>query len=620
MTITERINEIKSLQQDQCWYITKQPLSFKELCYAAKIVEEYQEGKSSLNFADFFNSEKAVEFGISPNHRMTNNCYYIGLLEKNGSEYKDSILTDVYHEIKKRCNSNFENIDSYKDILVDQIEKVFVTNEVDRAKDGLRSNISINPAFFLAKVLINLGDTTGDYSISLSEFYRYVGTSFNYYYYLSTIELIIESRKNIKLNDNLEYIDDFFTNLNNIDNGNFSNNRLHILLSNLPYFNITTSKISFDTKYIKELKYKLYVYECNYNDDLFTLKYLNSLKRKDNNLNSNIKIKNKNIIFYGAPGTGKSYKVDTLIQGLESKYYERVTFHPEFDNASFIGGYKPTSTKDENGDDIIKYKFVPQSFTNIYARAWQDIENPYYLVIEEINRGNCAEIFGELFQLLDRDSNYSVSPSSELKEYLENEVFEDKHHEGIVTGLKLPPNLNIYATMNTSDQSLFPMDSAFKRRWDWEYIPICYKPTDDFGKANDSYYFEIDIENGKKYSWLDFIKIVNLNHIKINPSLGMDKSIGNYFIKPDNDKTISLQPFINKVIFYLWNDVFKDEDNKVFEENTSYEDFFPISSNGKKKISELFDRIDLRPIKGYEDKQQEPKLGLVAEDPEEIDS
>ncbi|GAA4046334.1 hypothetical protein GCM10022388_09690 [Flavobacterium chungnamense] len=327
-----------------------------------------------------------------------------------------------------------------------------------------------------------------------------------------------------------------------------------------------------------------------------------------------------NKIFYGAPGTGKSYKVDTLIQGLESKYYERVTFHPEFDNASFIGGYKPISTKDENGDDIIKYKFIPQSFTNIYARAWQNIENPYYMVIEEINRGNCAEIFGELFQLLDRNSNYSVSPSSELKEYLENEVFEDKNHEGIINGLKLPPNLNIYATMNTSDQSLFPMDSAFKRRWDWEYIPICYKTTDDFGKPNDSYYFEIDIENGKKYSWLDFIKIVNLNHIKINPSLGMDKCIGNYFIKPDNDKTISLQPFINKVIFYLWNDVFKDEDNKVFEENTSYEDFFPISSNGKKKINELFDRIELLPIKDYKENQQEPKLGLVAEDKEEMDS
>jgi len=327
-----------------------------------------------------------------------------------------------------------------------------------------------------------------------------------------------------------------------------------------------------------------------------------------------------NIIYYGAPGTGKSHKVDKIIEELEPKYYERVTFHPEYDNSSFVGGYKPVSDLDSEGNDIIKYKFVPQSFTNIYERAWQDLENQYYLVIEEINRGNCAEIFGEIFQLLDRNSSYTVTPSKELKEYLINEAFEDENHLGIVNGLKLPPNLSILATMNTSDQSLLPMDSAFKRRWDWEYIPICYTAIDDFKKKNDSFDFEIDIEDGKKYSWINFIKKINLNHIKVNPSLGMDKCIGNYFIKPDNGNVISLKPFVNKVIFYLWNDVFKDEDNKVFEENTSYEDFFPIETNGKKKIKELFDRIDLKSIPSLEIVEDENPLGQVAENPEEMES
>jgi hypothetical protein len=338
-------------------------------------------------------------------------------------------------------------------------------------------------------------------------------------------------------------------------------------------------------------------------------------------------IKALNKIYYGAPGTGKSYKVDKKIESLESKYYERITFHPEFDNASFIGGYKPISEKvryeDENGEyfeNEVQYKFVPQAFTNIYERAWQDLENQYYFVIEEINRGNCAEIFGEIFQLLDRTSKYTVSPSKELKDYLENDAFKDKNHLGVVNGLKLPPNLSILATMNTSDQSLFPMDSAFKRRWDWEYIPICYNPKDDFGKDNDSFDFEIDIEDGKQYSWIKFIEKINLNHIKNNPSLGMDKCIGNYFIKPNKNKTITLKPFINKVIFYLWNDVFKDEDNKVFEENTSYEDFFPMNINGKKKIKELFERIELKhkvELKIVEDNSQ---LGQVAEGTEEIES
>ncbi|WP_430399090.1 McrB family protein [Flavobacterium sp.] len=331
------------------------------------------------------------------------------------------------------------------------------------------------------------------------------------------------------------------------------------------------------------------------------------------NKNKSPLIKTENTIYYGAPGTGKSFKVDKIIEILDPKYYERITFHPEYDNSSFIGGYKPISFKNENGDDIIKYEFVPQAFTNIYERAWKDLENQYYLVIEEINRGNCAEIFGEIFQLLDRTSNYTVSPAKELKEYLINEAFKDRNHLGVINGLKLPPNLSILATMNTSDQSLFPMDSAFKRRWDWEYIPICYAPEDDFGKDNDSFNFEIDIEDGKQYSWIKFIEKVNLNHIKNNPSLGMDKCIGNYFIKPDKDKTITLKPFINKVLFYLWNDVFKDEDDKVFEENTSYEDFFPINTNGKKKIKELFDRIELQPKKSQEVIENDSQLGQATE-------
>lgn len=325
-----------------------------------------------------------------------------------------------------------------------------------------------------------------------------------------------------------------------------------------------------------------------------------------------------NKIFFGAPGTGKSYKVDNIINGLESKYFERLTFHPEFDNSSFIGGYKPISEKDSNGNEVIKYKFIPQAFTNIYKRAWEDKDNQYHLVIEEINRGNCAEIFGEIFQLLDRNSNYTVSPSKELKDYLVGEDgFNDSAHEGIVNGLRLPPNLSILATMNTSDQSLFPMDSAFKRRWEWEYVPICYTQIDDEGKPNSSFDYTIDIQNGKKYSWIKFIEQINLKHIKTNPSLGMDKCIGNYFIKPDDELIISLKPFINKVIFYLWNDVFKDEANKVFEANT-YEDFFPIATKGKSKIEELFNRIELKPIaKEYSIDNESQESQIAADEPDQ---
>lgn len=321
--------------------------------------------------------------------------------------------------------------------------------------------------------------------------------------------------------------------------------------------------------------------------------------------------RSENTIYYGAPGTGKSYKVDKIIKDLDKEFYERITFHPEYDNASFVGGYKPVSGKDDQGNEIIRYEFVPQAFTEIYKRAWSGLQKgeQYYLVVEEINRGNCAEIFGEIFQLLDRNSDYTVSPSSELKKYLETEL--GKEHPGIKNGLKLPPNLAILATMNTSDQSLFPMDSAFKRRWEWEYVPVCYDNLDEEGEKNRSFDFVIDLGNGTKYSWIRFIEFVNLNHIKENPNLGMDKCIGNYFVKPEAGNSVSLKHFVNKVIFYLWNDVFKEEENGVFEENGSYEDFFPITSKGLQKVTEMFDRIGLD--KTDEDSKEEPSIEMAAE-------
>lgn len=342
--------------------------------------------------------------------------------------------------------------------------------------------------------------------------------------------------------------------------------------------------ISFQNKDIQNLFKIFYNYQIP-QINILPSDYLN-LKYK--NQNSNVKIQAKNIIYYGSPGTGKSYKVDNEIKNLSPNFYERITFHPEFDHTSFIGGYKPVSAKDINGNDIIKYQFVSQAFTNIYYRAWNDPDNQYFLVIEEINRGNCAEIFGDIFQLLDRNSNYTVSPSDELKTYL-IEKFGDENHDGVVKGLRLPPNLSILATMNTSDQSLFPMDSAFKRRWDWEYIPICY---DDIPE-NESYKYNVIIDDIHSFKWIDFIKNVNAV-IKTNPNLGMDKCIGNYFIKSES-KEIKLKEFVNKAIFYLWNDVFKDEDStdSIFEKGTTYEDFFPIETNGKDEILKVLKVINI---------------------------
>lgn len=305
---------------------------------------------------------------------------------------------------------------------------------------------------------------------------------------------------------------------------------------------------------------------------------------KNDTSTAQIKLDSTNKIFYGAPGTGKSHKVNEIIKGKEGRT-ERVTFHPEYDYSSFVGGYKPSM----DGDNI-KYEFVPQAFTNIYVNAWSDLHNDYYLVIEEINRGNCAEIFGDIFQLLDRSNDYKITPSKELKEYLKTKFIDNENIDE--SKLLLPPNLNILATMNTSDQSLFPMDSAFKRRWDWEYIPINYESSD----SNSSSKFKVHLTDSEYFSWLNFIESVN-TMIKSNDNLGMDKCLGNYFIKPKSEN-IDLETFVNKAIFYLWNDVFKDEieEGNIFKGRTTYEDFFPIQSNGINKVKEILEilKVDLK--------------------------
>ncbi len=313
-------------------------------------------------------------------------------------------------------------------------------------------------------------------------------------------------------------------------------------------------------------------------------------------------------IYYGAPGTGKSHKIESILKKISQEdQKERITFHPEYDYSSFVGGYKPSS---EDGKEI-KYKFVPQVFTNIYVSAWKNLDKDYYLAIEEINRGNCAEIFGDLFQLLDRNSNYSISPSKELLDYLKNAL---SGNEGIAGDkMKLPPNLHILASMNTSDQSLFPMDTAFKRRWAWEYVPINCEELNEDGTKNESYDYKVNLGDGRYFDWINFIQKTNIL-IKPNKNLGPDKCIGNYFIKPEG-KQINFEEFINKAIFYLWIDVFKDEEDSVFSqigEETSYEDFFPIQTKGKENLIKLLNVLGVE-IKGNTSAEETLKTEEVVE-------
>lgn len=413
------------------------------------------------------------------------------------------------------------------------------------------------------------------------------------------------------------------------------------------------------------------------------------------------------LIIAGSPGSGKSFKIDSnkSINSLPRENRIRTIFHPESDYSSFVGCYKPISTRKKgvlsdhgysvadlvnlffksntgkgdikarywyeafiNAKDIerlkikpadiarkltklgftstaytselgqiskmaewledditlpstISYEFTPQAFTKAYIRAWkcyldkacEEDKIDVYLIIEEINRGNCAQIFGDLFQLLDRDdhgfSKYSVKAESDLADFLNGKIGQvemadeeplaswktNNDKVGILLGeeLCLPPNLHIWATMNTSDQGLFPMDSAFKRRWDWEYKPI----------KDGGYNYKIEVDATHHYDWWKFLLAVNAKIQEVTSS--SDKKLGYWFVKPIG-VNITLDAFTCKVVSYLWSDVFKNvaknNSHNVFkfdyagkEELHPFDTFFKVE-NGKpdpEAVIALMNRLSL---------------------------
>lgn len=305
-------------------------------------------------------------------------------------------------------------------------------------------------------------------------------------------------------------------------------------------------------------------------------------------------------ILFGAPGTGKSHTLNSDANITEQNSI-RTTFHPDSDYSTFVGCYKPT--KDEESGEIT-YDFTPQAFTNAYVAAWKNAQTPFFLIIEDINRGNCAQIFGDIFQLLDRDeygySSYKTTPDQDLANFISKQ-FEntDIDDEELKSGKKmqLPPNLHIWATMNTSDQSLFPIDSAFKRRWDWRYIPIDYTDRDHFIACGDT-----------QYSWADFLQKVNDKVEAVTQS--EDKKLGYWFMgNGAEQKEITIDRFVSKVIFYLWNDVFKDFGKSG---NTIFKDYFAkfhlfFDFSGKPKVDVVKAFLDALEVKSGQVEAGVPK-------------
>jgi hypothetical protein len=294
----------------------------------------------------------------------------------------------------------------------------------------------------------------------------------------------------------------------------------------------------------------------------------------------------RNIIFFGPPGTGKSYAANEMAGGSPEPF--RVLFHPEYTYSDFLGVYRPVVGSDpaaakiesvtgtEQPRPVCYFDFVPGPLLRALQQAFTDASAHIYLIVDEINRGDCAAIFGDILQLLDRrpdgSSLYGITVRPEAQAFLDKEC--PGWLDAGAKKLRLPSNFTILATMNTSDQSLYPMDSAFKRRWEWRSCNIDFAPVIEFlgGKRP-------KLHDGKR-SW-DWIKLVTNLNSQIAVVRLEDRQLGQWFISELADGSVDVEAFRNKVLYFLWHDVFKDDrlgPSSPFKEEPPIHTFLELQS------------------------------------------
>lgn len=616
--LQNKLQKLQNASDYECWYLVKQPTAFDSLCYLVSFLEKYQGATQNKNIQDFISeqlselSRTKPELNISNNYRALRVAAFFGLICMTSSKYDESIITDTFKEITRRCDGEYEKTELYKDIIQRQIEKMFISSEIDEQRDSVRQNYRLYPVMLLYKVLIELGRTTGKYEISMTEYRYLVATTEVFEDFLETLLLIKLLR-----NESSETVAEFEQYKSKFDN------RLILALKQLDTLEFDRESIHIKEDRIQEVAKKVFIFEENPN--IFTtsnyLGFLGSTKslfelEDFENEGSNFKkidehsksdgsideinrlTTGENVLLYGVPGSGKSWTIEHEYCKPGS-IVERLVFHPDYTYSDFIGQILPAVAEDGQ----VSYKFTPGPFTNILREAYNNPGKEYILIIEEINRGNAPAIFGEVFQLLDRkveirdidDDGYPIGTS----EYgitnmnIAEEMYgKDRKTEKV----RIPSNLSIIGTMNTSDQNVFTLDTAFQRRWDMRLIE------NDFANV-DPTLADAEILD-TTVTWRNFC--VEINKIVVGNSARMtsaeDKRLGAYFVHlrdlkfndamgdlkvydalrkkeskgtlTDDEKTqIAIirdairqnRKFPEKVIKYLWDDAFKFNREVIFE-------------------------------------------------------
>lgn len=610
-TIEEKL---ASLNATSVWYFAKQDTNFDNAFKAVQIVDEL--GQQWEDDGTTAWSTKAASKGLDSNHRILSVAQLLGLLTKNNpfekSQYKSETPTPVFRAISRYAIGSPE----YNALKTEQLLKLRMNAITDTRPESADYNIA--PVLFTYEVFWRL-KAKGITEISLGDFYTYVMTCKTHDEIDECVEHLLDpNRKETPYVANYKGDSRVVTLIqNNLNLIQFTATTVSIKPEFANYFGYFFNGAY--TSFVNMMKFvvtDVQMYQTVLTNPIgLSVNFLDTSTKIDIGA-KRVNLENRKTIsgltqqiYYGAPGTGKSHTVKIHTEG---ESVVRTTFHPDSDYSTFVGCYKPTTKhgprytsygekavviKDAEGkeltEDRIVYEFVDQAFLQSYIKAWKFYTEALegadpkkqFLIIEEINRGNCAQIFGDLFQLLDRNdygfSDYYIHADRDMQKHLAKAfngiAMNDSHknsinamyHNGekdivaqVLTGeiLLLPNNLYIWATMNTSDQSLFPIDSAFKRRWDWKYRPIVKGRDKDGSELN----WRIKADT-KEYDWWSFLE--KINAIVGTTTNSEDKKLGFFFCKP-TDSVISAETFVGKVIFYLWNDVFKNFgfDDPIFKD------------------------------------------------------
>lgn len=624
--LQNKLQKLQDANDYECWYLVKQPTAFDSLCYLVSFLEKYQSATQNKNIQDFISEQLAELSRVKPNLNISNNyralrvAAFFGLITMTSTKYDESIITDTFKEITSRCNGAYEKTELYKDIIQRQIEKMFISSEIDEQRDSIRQNYRLYPVMLLYKVLIELGRTTGKFEISMTEYRYLVATTEVFEDFLETLLLIKLLR-----NETDETVGRFEQYKSKFDN------RLILALKQLDTLEFDKESIRIKEERIQEVAKKVFVFEespnifttTNYLDFLGSTKSLFELddfesQESDGDISteqidtsiideSTRVITGRNILLYGVPGSGKSWTIEHEYCK-EGTRVERLVFHPDYTNADFIGQILPVV---DPVDKMVTYEFTSGPFTNILRDAYKNPTVPYVLIIEEINRGNAPAIFGDIFQLLDRTVENKtvdgITYSRGTSEYgITNEniakvVYNDEKHK-----VRIPSNLSILGTMNTSDQNVFTLDTAFQRRWSMRLIE------NNFDNVRPS------LANAKildtKVTWKKFCETVNKLIVGNSAKMASaeDKRLGVYFIhendlkfddkalptgdykntldelndllKAESDNSLNQSQksrleelreatlhnrlFPEKVIKYLWDDAFKFNHEALFDTET----------------------------------------------------